>query len=345
MSANEASPVYFNTFNIIREEKTMRHGLIFAAALAIAGYAAPNAMAAEKVTILGGGVKGQPYQFAVGLSKILKDKGGIDATPQSAKGMVAQARILAKGGAEFAWGLGGPIGAWAYKGTRRFEKEGPKKNLRAVLAYPFGSFHWLTLSDSGINSVKDFKGKRISVGSASSTTQTFGRFFFEAHGLKKGEFKELTPGFSGGFGALRDKSVDAHLTMGLPPMSAVQEITAVRKVRIVNMDKSAVESVLKTYGPGLQVSSIAPGTYGDNQVNKEAVNTMSMFFGFSTADSVSADVVYKVTKVLFENLGDFHGTAKAAKSVTLAGVCTGLSLPLHEGAKRYYKEKGVAGCK
>ena len=50
----------------------MRHGIIFAAALAIAGYAAPNALAAEKVTILGGGVKGQPYQFAVGLSKILK---------------------------------------------------------------------------------------------------------------------------------------------------------------------------------------------------------------------------------------------------------------------------------
>jgi hypothetical protein len=67
-------------------------------------------------------------------------------------------------------------------------------------------------------------------------------------------------------------------------------------------------------------------------------------FGFSTHSKVSADLVYKVTKTLFDNLKEFHGTAKAAKSVTLAGVCKGLAFPLHEGAKRFYKEKGVAGC-
>ena len=71
--------------------------------------------------------------------------------------MVAQARIIAKGQAQFAWGLGGPVGAWAYKGERRFKKEGPKKNLRAVLGYPFGQFQWLTLADSGVMSVKDLK--------------------------------------------------------------------------------------------------------------------------------------------------------------------------------------------
>ena len=118
------------------------------------------AAAAQSVTILGGGLKGQPYQFAVGLSKILKDKAGLSVTPQSAKGMVAQARILAKGQAQFAWGLGGPLGVWAYKGERRFKKEGPKKNLRAVLAYPFGQFQWITLAGSGIKSVNDFKGRR-----------------------------------------------------------------------------------------------------------------------------------------------------------------------------------------
>jgi TRAP-type uncharacterized transport system substrate-binding protein len=65
---------------------------------------------AQSITILGGGLKGQPYQFAVGISKILKTRAGVNATPQSAKGMVAQARLLAKGSAHFAWGLGGPIG-------------------------------------------------------------------------------------------------------------------------------------------------------------------------------------------------------------------------------------------
>ena len=322
-------------------KKSLMTGTI-AAALC---FGATQAIAAETVTILGGGLKGQPYQFAVGLSTILKEKAGINATPQSAKGMVAQARILAKGGAQFAWGLGGPVGAWAYKGERRFEKEGPKKNLRAVLAYPFGVFQWLALADSNIKSLKDLKGKKVSVGSAASTTQTFARFFLPEHGLKKGDYDEQTPGFSGGFGALRDKAVDAHLTMGLPPMSAVQELVALKKVRLLDMDKSAVEAVLKKYGPGLTAATIPPGTYGKNQVNTKPVNTVFIYFGFSTSTKVPADVVYKVTKTLFENIGAFHKTAKAAKNVTLKNACSGLSFPLHEGAKRYYKEIGDTSCK
>ena len=301
-------------------------------------------VSAQSITILGGGLKGQPYQFAVGLSKILKEKSGINATPQSAKGMVAQARIIAKGQAQFAWGLGGPIGAWAYQGALRFEKEGAKESLRAVLAYPFGSFQWLTLADSGIESVGDFKGKRVSVGSAASTTQTFARFFLPAHGLMKGDYKELTPGFSGGFSSLRDGAVDAHLTMGLPPMSAVQELVALKKIRLVDMDVSAAKSVVEQYGPGLTLTAIAPDVYGKNQVNEKPVTSLFIYFGFSTSTDVPADVVYTVTKTLFENLKQFHATAKAAKNVTLASACKGLSFPLHEGAKRYYQEIGLSDC-
>ena len=302
------------------------------------------AASAQSVTILGGGLKGQPYQFAVGLSKILKSKAGVSATPQSAKGMVAQARIIAKGQAQFAWGLGGPVGAWAYKGERRFKKEGPKKNLRAVLAYPFGQFQWLALADSGVMNLKDVKDKKVSVGSAASTTQTYARYFLPAHGLKKGDYKETTPGFRGGFGQLRNGNVAAHLTMGMAPMGLVQELAALKKIRLVDMDEAAVKHVVATYGPGLTATTIAPGAYGKNQVNKKPVRTIFINFGFSTSTHVSADTVYKVTKTLFSNLKEFYGTAKAAKNVTLAGACQGLSFPLHDGAKRYYKEVGAKGC-
>jgi TRAP transporter TAXI family solute receptor len=322
----------------------LKRTLITSLAVAFVTIAFAISASAESVTVLGGGLKGQPYQFAVGLSKILKTRAGINATPQSAKGMVAQARLLAKGSAQFAFGIGGPVGVWAYKGERRFKKEGPKKNLRAVLAYPFGQFQWLTLANSGIKNVKDFKGKKISVGSAASMTQTFARFMIPAHGVKKGDYKELTPGFRGGFGALRDGAVDAHLTMGLPPMGVIKELVALKKIRLVNMDADTVKKLVKTYGPGITVSTVGPNVYGKNQVNTKPVNTIFTMFGFSTSTHTSADTVYKVVKALFSNLKEFHGTAKAAKSITLAGVCKGLAFPLHEGAKRFYKEKGVAGC-
>lgn len=317
--------------------KTRLAALAAASAVSIA-FAAPAA--AQNVTILGGGIKGGAYQLAVGLSKVLKEGAGMSATPQSAKGMVGQARILQKGGADFAFGLGGPIGAWAYAGERRFEKEGPKKNLRGVLAYPAGMFQWLALEDSGIEKLSDLKGKRVSVGSAASTTQTFARFFLPAHGLNKGAYKELTPGFSGGFGALRDRNVDAHLTVGKPPMSAVQELTALKKIRLVDMDAAAVAVLVKKYGPGLSAATIAPDVYGANQSNTAPVNTVGIFFGFSTSTATSAETVYKVTKTMFENLDAFHKTTKVAKSISLAGACKGLALPLHEGAKKYYAEVG-----
>lgn len=306
--------------------------------------AAPLCASAQSVTILGGGVKGQPYQFAVGLSKILKDKAGISATPQSAAGMVAQARLISSGQAEFAFGLGGPVGAWAYKGEHRFKKEGPKKNLRAVLSYPFGQFQWLTLADSKIKTLYDLKGKKVSVGSAASTTQTFAHFFLPAHGLGKGDYKELTPGFSGGFGSLRDGAVDAHLTIGLAPLAAVREIAALKKIRLVDMDAAAAKKVAEEYGPGLTVTTIPPGVYGKNQVNDKPVTTIFTYFGFATSSRVSADIVYKVTKTLFENLKDFHGANAAARNVTLKGACDGLAFPLHDGAKRFLKEAGKKDC-
>lgn len=312
-----------------------------AVALALAW---PISAPAQSVTILGGGIKGQPYQFAVALSKILKDKAGVPATPQSAAGAVAQARLLSGGRADFAFGLGGPVGAWAYKGEHQFQKEGSKKNLRAVLSYPFGQFQWLALADSNIRTLRDLKGKRVSVGSPASTTQTFARVFLPAHGLGKDDYKELTPGFSGGFGALRDGTVDAHLTMGLAPLAAVREVAALKKIRLVDMDETAARRVVETYGPGLTVTKIPPRTYGANQVNEKPVTTVFTYFGFSTSTHVSADVVYKVTKALFSNLKDFHGSSAAAKNITLEGACEGLSFPLHEGVKRYFKEIGKKDC-
>lgn len=299
---------------------------------------------AQSIAIVGGGVKGQTYQASVALSKILKEKAGISATPQSSKGMVAQARIISKGEGQFTFGLGGPIGLWAYRGEGRFKKEGPKKNLRAVLSYPYGQLHWITLADSGIKSVKDFKGKRISVGSAASATQTFARFFFPAHGLKKGDYKELTPGFTGGFSSLRDGAVDAHLTLGLAPMSIVAELAALKKIRLVDMDKKALEGIVKKYGPGIAVTQIPAGVYGKNEVNTGPVNALFMYYGFTTSTRVDADLVYKVTKTLFENLKDFHAAFNAAKNITLKDACASLVFPLHDGAKRYYKEIGKKDC-
>jgi TRAP transporter TAXI family solute receptor len=318
--------------------RTVLIGLAATLALTVAGSAH-----AQKVTILGGGIKGQPYQFAVGLSKILGDH-GVNATPQSAKGMVAQARLIAKGEADFAWALGGPVGAWAYKGEQRFEKEGPKPTIRAILAYPFGSLHWLTLARSGIENVEDLKGKRVSVGGASSTTQTFAHFLLPAAGLAKGDYKEFTPGFSEGFGSLRDGNVDAHLTIGKTPLAAVQELAAVKKIRLLQQDAGALQGVIDKYGPGIELKQIAADAYGANQVNDDTTNALFLYFGFSTSTHVPADTVYKVTKILYETLEAFHKTAKSASSVSLATACEGLSFPLHEGAKRYDAEIGRTDC-
>ena len=92
------------------------------------------------------------------------------------------------------------------------------------MAYPFGNLQWVTLADSPVKGLSDLKGKTISVGKASSTTQTFGKSFLEAHDIKLTDLKVTTPGFGGGFNQLRNGNVAAHLTLGKTPISALREM-------------------------------------------------------------------------------------------------------------------------
>ena len=322
----------------------MKHKILTSVAVVSATLFFATSASAQSVTVLGGGLKGGAYAMAVGLSKLLKQKAGMNASPQTSGGMVAQARLLDKGAAQFAFGIGGPIGAWAYNGQKRFKKEGAKKNLRAVLAYPFGNLQWVTLADSSVKSLNDVVGKTVSVGKASSTTQTFARIFFKAHGIKQGSLNETTPGFGGGFNQLRNGNVAAHLTVGKTPISALREMATTKNFRLIHMDPGAIKKLAADIGSGITVDQIAPNAYGKAQKNTKPVTTLGLFFGFSTSTNTSADLVYKVTKSLFENLAEYKKATKKAKSVTLAGACKGLAFPLHEGAKRYYKEVGAKGC-
>lgn len=316
----------------------------FGTALVTCSVMAMGTAHAETATVLGGGLKGGAYAMAVGLSKLLKDKAGMNAQPQTSGGMVAQARLLEKGSAQFAFGIGGPIGAWAYKGEGRFEKEGAKTKLRAIMAYPFGNLQWVTLADSPVKSIADLRGKTVSVGKASSTTQTFGKIFIEAHGIKMSELKATTPGFGGGFNQLRNGNVAAHLTLGKTPISALREMATTKTFRLVHMDPDVIKKIATDIGSGVTVDNVAPDAYGEAQKNTKPATTLGLFFGFSTSTNTSADLVYKVTKTLFENLDEYKKATTKAKAVTLEAACKGLAFPLHEGAKRYYSEIGHKGC-
>ena len=231
---------------------------------------------AQSVTVLGGGLKGGAYAMAVGFSKLLKEKAGMNAQPQTSGGMVAQARLLDKGAAQFAFGIGGPIGAWAFNGQRRFEKEGAKKNLRAVMAYPFGNLQWVTLADSSVKTLTDLKGKTVSVGKASSTTQTFARIFFDAHGIKRSELNETTPGFGGGFNQLRNGNVAGHLTLGKTPVSALREMATTKDFRLIHMNPGVIKKLVADIGSGVSVDQIPSGAYGKAQKKTKPVTTVGL---------------------------------------------------------------------
>jgi TRAP transporter TAXI family solute receptor len=213
----------------------MKHKYLTSVAVVSATLFFATSASAQSVTILGGGLKGGAYAMAVGLSKLLKQKAGMNPSPQTSGGMVAQARILNKGGAQFAFGIGGPIGAWAYNGQKRFKKEGAKKKLRAIMSYPYGNLQWVTLADSSVKSIGDMVGKTISVGKASSTTQTFARILLKAHGIKMSSLKETTPGFGGGFNQLRNGNVAAHLSVGKTPITALREMATTKNFRLVQL--------------------------------------------------------------------------------------------------------------
>lgn len=292
---------------------------------------------AEKVfvTIVTGGSSG-PY-FAIGgaISNLLNEKvAGVNASVQSTGASAVNSTLLGEKKAELALAMNDVVN-YAYTGTEVFKDKGKVENLRGIAAFYPNFVQVITLEDTGINEISDLKGKRVGVGAPGSGTEVNARQILAAHGITYDDVEEDFLSYAEAVEQLKNGAVDAaFLTSGLPN-ATIMDLATTHKVKIIPIRKDAVEKLAEDY-PFYSPNKIPVGTYD----NTEDVETAAVTTLLITRAELSEDLVYNITKTIFENLQVLKDTHSAAKDINLDTVRVGMPIPLHPGAEKYFKEVG-----
>lgn len=225
----------------------------------------------------------------------------------------------------------------SYNGSSK--KVTHNKDLRAVFSVHPEPYQLIAAKDSGIKSWKDLKGKRFNMGNPGSGQRATTELLMERYKTQKDFFGLVTEMTSSEHSkALCDGKIDAYGYVVGIPNSGVAVATEGCGAYIVNLDTD-VEKGLITEFPFYGPVNIPKGAY---KSTTEPVNTFGGYATIVSSAKVPEEVVYEVVRAVFENLDDFKALHPAYKILTPEGMIkNGLSAPLHPGAVKYYKEKGL----
>lgn len=317
----------------------MKSGLLrglFALAGVALIAAAPAHAQQQFITVLTGGTSGVYYPMGVALSQIYgKAMPDAKASVQSTKASVENLNLLQAGRGEIAFTLGDSLSD-AWKGNEEAGFKAPLKKLRGVAAIYPNYIQIVASADSGIKTLADLKGKRISVGAPKSGTELNARAILKAGGLSYSDFSkvEYLP-FGESVELMKNRQLDATLQSAGLGVSSLRDLATAVKIVVVSVPADVVAKVGDAaYQPGVIPANTYEGQTAD-------VPTAAIQNFLATHEGVPADTVYKITKAMFENMDQLQAAHAAAKAIKKETAAKGMPLPLHPGAEKYYREAGL----
>ncbi|WP_319532455.1 TAXI family TRAP transporter solute-binding subunit [uncultured Cohaesibacter sp.] len=311
-----------------------------AVALAAGVAFSPAAFAEEFITIGTGGVTGVYYPTGGAICRLVnkgRKEHGVRCSVESTGGSVYNINTIREGELEF----GVAQSDWqyhAYHGTSQFEEKGPFEDLRAVFSVHPEPFTVVARADAGIKNFQDLKGKRVNIGNPGSGQRGTMEVVMEALGWTKDDFALATElKAAEQSAALCDNQIDAMVYTVGHPSGSIQEATTACDSVLVAVDGPAIEKLIADNS--YYRSAVIPG--GMYRGNDADTNTFGVGATFVTSAKVSEDTVYTLVKAVFDNFDAFKKLHPAFANLKPEEMATaGLSAPLHDGAAKYYKEKG-----
>ena len=294
------------------------------------------------VTIGTGGATGIYYPTGVAISRMINrnfDTYAIKATVESTSGSVFNLNAVMNGDIVF-----GVVQSdrqfQAYNGLAEWAEAGPQADLRSVFSIHPESITLVASDKSGIEHIEDMRGKRVNLGNPGSGQLQNSRDILNAAGLTEqdisGEYVKAIEAPS----LLQDERLDAFFYTVGHPNSNIKEATSGRiKVRIVPVMGRGVDKLLDKHS--YYARSVIPQSFYRYSLNTEDVESIGVKATFVTSSKVSENIVYALTKEVFENLEEFKSLHEAYKVLTKEDMLKGLSAPIHKGAVKYYIEAGL----
>lgn len=291
------------------------------------------------LSIATGGPGGVFYVIGGGVAQVVsKHLPDTTVSSEATAGSQDNCRLIHAGKAELGL-VAVDVGYDALKGSDRFKSTGPIP-LRAIAGIFSNYMHFITLEGSGIKSISDLKGKRVSTGQPGSGTEFMCMRLLESYGIRwDKDLKAERLGAMESAGALKDRKIEAFAWSGGLPTAAILDLAATPGIKIRFL-KSAetVDKIITKYGPICYKTVMPKDTYAhmDSDVEVLAIRKFLVCH-----EKMDADLAYNILKVLFENQQEFMAVHREARNFTLANATLDSPFPFHPGAIRYYQEKGI----
>ena len=310
------------------------------AAVAAVTFGAGSAMAQQKfVTVGTGGVTGVYYAAGGAICRLVnKDraKHNIRCSVESTGGSAFNINTIKAGELDLGFAQS-DVHYNASKGQGQF-KDGAHGDLRAVFSVHPEPFTVLARKEANITKFEDFRGKRFNVGNPGSGTRASLEELLVGMGWKLGDFalaSELKADEHGA--ALCDGKIDGFYYGVGHPSANIQDPTTSCGAKLVSLTGPAIDKLIA--GKPYYAKAVIPG--GLYPANPQATNTYGVLATVVASSKTPADTVYQVVKAVFDNFEEFKKLHPALANLAPQNmVQDGLSAPLHEGAVRYYREKG-----
>lgn len=309
---------------------------LFGTAAVVAVGLGSAAQAQEQLSIATGGTGGVYYPMGGGLAEIVNNEiEGYSATAEVTGASVENMGLVATGDADLAIGLADTV-LQSYTGTDRFEGQ-QLEMIRGVAVLYANLVQIVTLEDSGITSLSDLAGKRVSIGAPGSGTEVNTNAILTANGLSYDDIEEQRLNFNETADALANGDIDVGFWSVGAPNSSILNLATTQSIRMIELSPEEIAAA-RAADATFAETVLAGGTYTGVDEDIAALGIPNVLVASSEMDE---DKVYAITKAMFENIDDLRAVHPAANQTTVEFTVSASPVPLHPGAIRYYEEIGA----
>lgn len=310
-------------------------GLIGSAALVAMSFGAP-AFAQEQLSIATGGTGGVYFPVGGGLAEVINTHvDGYSATAEVTGASVENMGLIATGDADLALALADTV-AQAYSGTGRFEGQ-QLPMIRGLASVYANMIHLVALESSGITSLSDLRGMRVSVGAPGSGTEVNAAAILEANGITYDDIDEQRLNFNETADALANGDIDAGFWSVGAPTSSILNLATTQDIVIIELSADELAAAMAADST-FATTTLPGGTYTGVDADIAVLGIPNVL---AVSSEMSDDLAYAITSAMFENIAELRAVHPAANQTTVEFTLAATPVPLHPGAIRYYEEIGA----
>jgi uncharacterized protein len=292
--------------------------------------------AQEQLSIATGGTGGVYFPMGGGLAEIINGKiDGYSATAEVTGASVENMGLVATGDADLAIALADTV-QQSYTGTGRFEGNALPM-VRGLASLYANMIQIVALEGSGITSLEDLRGKRVSIGAPGSGTEVNAAAILNANGITYDDIDEQRLNFNETADALANGDIDAGFWSVGAPTSSILNLATTNTIVLIALTEAEI-AASRAADATFAATTLPGGTYNGVDADITVLGIPNVLVASS---EMSDDLAYAITRAMFENIADLQAVHPAANETTVDFTMSATPIPLHPGAIRYFEEIGA----